>query len=233
MNDEILQELERRYNAFLDQKEIDGDACQTGAISYFRFIEETPILRNIATSVFSVPLSPSVTWHEANDLFQTYILHKPISFERGNSVRSMITSSGIRHFHRYMVDGVKQFGLSNGLSNKQKILLHKESGNNRICSVGKTLHCYSIKGEAPKRFDIVLELFKGGVGRSAREIAAFLHKDEEDKTVQDNIKKEIRKINALFKVYCDVSDDLILHERSKGKNIYFLNREQFSFEVER
>lgn len=228
MNNNAIQELERRYNAFLEQKELDGDANQTGAIAYFRFIEDTPVLRNIATSLFSTPSSKSVTWHEANELFQIYVLHKSIS-ELGHPTNLVSTNSGVNRFHRYIVNGAKQFGLTD----KRKVILHKESGDNRICLAGETLLCYPMKGEKPERFDIVLGLFKAEAGKSAREIAEFLWKKEKGKVVQDNIKKEIEKINTLFAKHCHASDDLILHDKLKGKNIYFLNKKQFVFEVKR
>lgn len=228
MNNDLLQELEKHYTAFLKQKELDGDAHQAGIISYLRFIEETPIFRNIAHSIFSSPSSPSVIRNDVNDFYQISILHKPNS-KPGHPIWLVSTGTGVALFHRYLVEGAKQFGLTN----KRKIILHKEKNDNRVCLVGDTLLCYPIKREAPERFEIILVLFGTEAGKSAREIASSLWKKDDGKIIQDNIKKEIEKINILFKSYCDVSDDLIVHDKMKSKNIYFLNRKQFAFEVEK
>lgn len=228
MNNELLQELEKHYSAFLKQKELDDDIYLTGAISYFRFIEETPIFRSIAHSLLSSPLSPSVIRNDVNDFYQTFILHKP-NPKRGHPTGSVSTGSYITIFHKHMIEGAKQFGLTN----KRKIILHKENNDNRVCLVGEMLLCYSMKGEAPERFEIVLYLFEAVAGKSAREIANSLWKREEKKTVQDTIKREIEKVNTLFKKYCHISDDLISCDKLKGKNIYFLNRKEFAFEIEK
>lgn len=228
MRNDLLQEIERHYSAFLKQKELDGDAYQTGAISYFRFIEETPIFRDIAHSLFSSPSSPSVIRNNVNDFYQTLILHKPNS-KSGYPTGSGLNSSGVAIFHKYLIDGAKQFGLTD----KQRIRLHKEKDNNRICLIGEVLLCYPIKGEAPERFEIVLDLFEAVAGKSAREIANSLWKRGEKKTVQDTIKREIEKVNTLFKKYCHIPNDLISCDKLKGKNIYFLNRKEFSFEIEK
>lgn len=119
-------------------------------------------------------------------------------------------------------------------SSKQKVVLQAKRGASSVCViVGEKVKCYATKGASPMRFKIITILLKTESGKSARTIADKLAKDGANKTVQDNLKKEIRKVNELFKEHCEVPENLILQTRSKGKNVYSLNRDRFVFEVEK
>ncbi|OHA83723.1 MAG: hypothetical protein A2408_00455 [Candidatus Yonathbacteria bacterium RIFOXYC1_FULL_52_10] len=221
----LLQELEKHFSAFIDLENTDD--FYTGLVSYFRFIEETYPFNDIAHALFASQSRRIGTLANVNGLYRMIVFGE-------TGIRASISpisksGSGISTFHTHMIETV------NRLWNveKRKIVLNTTRGNKSICLVGEVLRCYPMKGDAPERFKIITILFKTETGKSAGEVAEVLRKNGADKTVQDNIKKEIKKINVLFRGNCEVMEDLVVHTKVKGKNIYSLNRKQFDFETKK
>lgn len=223
-----LEELEERFNALAKLRAPEGysENYSREFTDYLLFIDETSPLNTIAREIFNNKPFP---------IFPLYQAVKRARQEPGKKIWLELMSEieslrpFITTFHMQMVEGAKQIGLTS----QKRIILHTNKGNKSICLVGEPPRCYSIKGSDPERFKIILILFKTETGKSAREIGDLLKEDGANKTLQDNIKKEIGKINILFKSNCEVSDKLIVDNRSNGKNIYSLNRKQFIFETEK
>lgn len=221
-----LEELERLFNAFINLK--DPDKFYSGVASYFRYIEDTYPLNGIAHTIFSSHLNRSVAIYNVSSLYQTIVFHKS---GLNSSIDPMsVSESGVFSFHRYMVEAAKQAGLTN----KKTIVLHLKEA--RVCLLGEEPLCYSIKlmkGELSEMFQIIIRLLKTETGKSAGEIAGYFGKVREDRTTQDNTKKTIIKINKRFQAELGVKEELIVHTKSRGKNVYFLNRERFNFKTEK
>jgi hypothetical protein len=224
MDNNLLQELEEHFNAFINLK--DYNQFNTGIVSYFRFIDNKYPLNKVAENLFLSPSSPSILGN-INGLYKWFLGGAP----RPNiSISPMsVQGSGIYIFHNSMIEGAKRLGFRS----KGKVILHTATNNKSVCLEGEELRCYSLKRDDPKRFKIILILFRTETGKPASEIACLLGKENPTKTEQDNIKKEIKMINTLFQNHCDVSGELIVHTKMKGKNIYSLNRELFIFEKEK
>jgi hypothetical protein len=220
-----LEELEKRFTEFAKLRDPEEDAMKF--VDYLLFIDETPPLNTIARKIFNDrPFSPIPSLYQAV---------KRAGQEPGKKIwlNLMLEINEIKPFistfHMNMAEGAKQVGLTK----MKRIILHTKKGSKSVCLVGETPHCYSIKRSEPERFKIIFILFKTETGKSAREIGDLLKGNGESKIVQDNIKKEIEKINILFQNNCEVSDELIVDTKSKGKNIYCLNRKHFIFQTEK
>lgn len=221
-----LEELEERFNAFIELK--DPNRFYSGLTSYFHFIEDTFPLNNIAHTLFSSRSNRSVLLHNVRNSYQERVFNKS-----GNNFPidpMSVSGSGLFFFHNYMVEAAKQAGLTK----KKTVILHQKEA--RICLQSEKPRCYSMriaKGTIPKRFEIIMGLLKTKTGKSAGDIAKLLGKDDAGRITQDNIKKEVRHINKMFKEKLDIEEELITHTESRGKNIYFLNREGFTFHTEK
>ena len=222
--DDLLGELNKRFNDFIKQK--DGIRFFLGLTKYFRFIENNYPLNDIARHIFSSTSTPSVV-SNIKGLYERVIFNKPISEGFFGISPESLGGSGLSAFHSLLVENLKKLGFSD----KQKIFLYTKKGDQRICLAGENHICVSFKGEATKRFKIVHPiLFRTETGHSAREIAELLDKDEKDRIVQDNIKKEIKAIDIKCQKELEIKRDLITKTKQGGKNIYFLNRKHFTFE---
>ncbi len=232
MNDP-LEELEKRFDAFAKLRNPlqDLEKISAGVFDYLLFIDKTSPLNSIAREVFNEnPSSPIFQLYqkvrhaeqECSNPYQKIWLDFALEIE---SLRPFI-----RIFHMQMVEGAKQAGLTR----KRNIVLHLKEA--RICLMNEKQHCYSMRlkgGTIPERFEIIAKLLRTKTGKSAGEIANLLNKDGKNKIVQDNIKKEIKHINTHFQAKLDIKKELIVHMESRGKNIYFLNREDFNFQTEK
>lgn len=219
-----LKELEKRFKDFINLK--DAHEFFFGFAKYCRFIEDTYPLNNIAHTIFSSSSTPSILIN-VKKVYESVVNNKKleppffISPEGG---------SGIFMFHRYMIEGAKRVGLSN----KQKVFLYTKMGDQKICLAGEKPPCSPFRGEEPQRFRIIHPiLFRTETGHSARDIADRLGKEGKNKIAQDNTKKTIRAINEKCRKDLEITDDLITHTEQGGKNIYFLNRERFNFEIKK
>jgi len=223
-SEELIQKLEEYYQDLLKQKEIDGDMYLTHTISYFNFIDQDQILRNIADFLFLNPSSPGCIRNNIKSCY--YRFCRGDVTERISLVNC--STSDIRTFHRYILE---RASLS-GLKSKRTVILYIKTGENRIF-LERGDPGYFFKGNNPNRFKIVLYLNDQYVAKSAREIANFLGKNGSKKTVQDNIKKEIERLNINFKKKCKVKDNLITEDMNKGKKTYSLNKKIFFFKLEK
>lgn len=226
-----VEKLDKLFKDFIGLK--DATRFFYGLTKYFRFIEDTYPLNNIAYSIFSATSSPSI-------LSNIKGLYEHVVFNRsgGNNFAGINPSSpggsGIFMFHSLLIENAKK----TGLAIKKTIVLHSTAGDQRICLAGNNNLCYAIRGKSlkdklPQRFKIVGILARVRGGKSAREIAELLNKDASSKTIQDNIKKEIMAINKNFREKLEVDDDLIVSDESRVKNIFTLNRNSFNFSIEK
>lgn len=221
----LLEELESYFKSFINDKA--ERSFHNGLISYLQFIEDTVPFHEIAHKILfprpeMIVLSPIKDFYRATILRDGQNIVFPIT-------PNTIDGSGLFLFHKMLNEGAGKVGLSR----RQEVILQTAENDKKICLSGKPMKCYSFKRENPQRFLIVIALLKTESGKSAREIANALNKDGANKIVQDNIKKEIGNINKLFKEHAAVKDNLISKVESGGKNIYFLNRDRFSFSKEK
>jgi hypothetical protein len=182
---------------------------------YLWFVSETPPFNTIARKVRGSVRVGSDVYFIADGSAKYWTLDR--------------ARRALRFFHGYMVEGATELGMTR---KKELVLRAKEDS---ICLLGEKIKCVSFRsrnGEQSKRFGIVKMLLRTKTGKNAREIKNRLRMKGADKIVQDNVKKEIARINKRFKEAIGTDSALIVTAITRGKNIYSLNRESFSFEVE-
>lgn len=120
MNDNSLQELEKHFNAFI--KVEDPDEFHSGLTSYFRFIEDTYPLRDIAQNIFSSSSGLRI-FSNVSGLYQMFVYGK---LKHSFSVSPLsVGGSGISIFHTHMVESLKK----NGLGRNQRAITKDMDGN--------------------------------------------------------------------------------------------------------
>lgn len=216
------KELEKYFRVITKAK--NWDERYSAVINYFRFIGDTYPLNDIAKSILSSSTRPTI-FSNVNKIYGYVVLGESdhnFYIDNGN---------GISLFHSYMIENIKRVTPPVKEADVKKTIILKRKSKS-ICLVSEKPLCYTIKGEYAQRFQMVYILFRTETGKSAREIAQDLSKDG-TRTEQDNIKKEIGAINEKFKKDLEIKSGLIISTKPGAKNLYFLNRKRFNFEVEK
>ena len=117
MNDNLLQELEKHFDDFINLK--DPDKFYSGLRSYFRFIEDTFPFNNIAHTLFSSRSTPSLLRSNTSALYESLVFNKPNNFTINPIDPMSIKASQLSSFHSYMKDGFSR-------------LFTRDTGNKRV-----------------------------------------------------------------------------------------------------
>jgi len=213
-----LKELERRFNKILEPEDESREPytlpkAPQAIKEYLLFVEETSPFNTIAREM-----------REKYPSTSTMLLEKIRTGAVGVVDMSMARPFA-RSLHLHLVEELKK-----QIRAGRKGLVFYEKGG-RVCLVGNETRCYPTRAEAPQRFEIVKILLRTRSGKSASEIAQMLGKNlaQKNKSVQDNIKDDIDAINEKFMEKTDTDKKLILCSRPGKRNIYVLNREDFSW----
>lgn len=221
----LKEELETSFNLY---RNWDRDPKNWGSIFhgldvYFNFIANTKPFNKIVQDLF-IERNNSASLNEVYSLYQKIIFDK----EQSINLRTEILSSKthILIFHGRLLGKIKE----EQIKNKRLIILHIEEKSNQIYFEDDRLNCYTFKGIEPARFKIILALFKSNKPKTVKDILVLLRKDEEDTEIQNNLRKEIIRINEGFMEKCISEEELILSPDTKnGRSVYLLNRDNFEY----
>ena len=125
-------------------------------------------------------------------------------------------------FHLHLLSHAR----SQGVFIQDKIIIINSNIQQKLCRLDSVAECYVFRGVNTDRFKIIMALHNTKHGRTTNELLEIVSTSE-----SSNLRKTIKQINARFKDVLSVDKDLILFTQKGNQNYYFLNRNDYSFEI--